>query len=161
MQFVPLDPTFVAHIRAGGPDANGQPADRAISDGTGVPCRSCLRDVPADDPYLICAARPFATLQPYAETGPIFLCEAACVPWADAGLPPILTTSPDYLIKGYTADDRIRYGTGAVVASADLMEEVGTRLADPALAYVDVRSARNNCFLTRAWRDVETARDIR
>ena len=44
--FHPLAPDFVASVRTGGPDANGQPAEHAISDGDGVPCRSCLCDVP-------------------------------------------------------------------------------------------------------------------
>ena len=55
---------------------------------------------------------------PYAETGPVFLCADLCTVWSD-GVPPILTTSPDYLVKGYTADDRILYGTGAIVPAAD------------------------------------------
>lgn len=160
MRFAPYDPAFVAAIRAGGPDAHGQPAERATSAGTGVPCRSCLRDVPDGAAYLILAARPFPAPQPYAETGPIFLCAAACAPWSGDGVPPILATSPDYLMKAYGPDDRIRYGTGAVVPAARIAAEVGARLADPGNAYVDVRSARNNCFLTRARRDRGDAADV-
>lgn len=152
MRFQPYDAEFVAAIRAGGPDANGQPAERAVSDGRGVPCRSCLREVPAGEDYLILAARPFPTLQPYAELGPIFLCADACTPWEGVGLPPILATSPDYLIKGYTADHRIRYGTGAIISADRLADEVVLRFHDEKVAFVDVRSARNNCFMTRAMR---------
>lgn len=161
MKFAPLSAAFVARIRAGDPDANGQPAEEATSDGVGVPCRSCLRDVPAGETYLICAARPFPAPQPYAETGPIFLCRTPCTPWSGPGVPPILTTSPDYLIKAYTADHRIRYGTGAIVAADQLADQVALRLSDPLLAYVDVRSARNNCFQTRALRDGDNPPDIR
>ncbi len=93
---------------------------------------------------------------PYAETGPVFLCADPCTAWSDDGVPPILTTSPDYLVKGYTADDRILYGTGAIVPAADPAREVALRLKIPAIAYVDVRSARNNCFQTRALRDDES-----
>ena len=152
IRFHPYDPAFVASIRAGGPDAYGNPAERAISDGAGVPCRSCLHDVPRGQEYLILAARPFTTLQPYAETGPVFLCAAACTPWAGAGVPSILTTSPDYLLKGYCSAERIIYGTGRVVA-ADQISAVAEQLFENAqLAYVDVRSARNNCFQTRITR---------
>ncbi|SDZ26487.1 Protein of unknown function [Jannaschia faecimaris] len=161
MKFTPLDAAFVARIRAGGPDANGLPAETAVSTGGGTPCRSCLHDVPEGEEFLICAARPFPTLQPYAETGPIFLCKAECVPWQDDGVPPIMTTSPDYLIKGYTADHRIRYGTGQVVKAGDLAREVQIRLSDPLLAYVDVRSARNNCFQSRVVRLGDKPPDIR
>lgn len=149
LHFTPLDPNFVAQIRAGGPDAYGLPAERKISDGVGTPCRSCLHDVPKGQDMLVLAARPFATLQPYAETGPIFLCADPCTPWEGDGVPPILATSPDYLLKAYGADDRIIYGTGRVVAQKDVTEYAETLFADGRVVYIDVRSARNNCFQTR------------
>jgi Protein of unknown function (DUF1203) len=152
IQFNPYDPAFVTQIRAGGPDAYGNPAERAVSDGHGVPCRSCLHDVPAGQGYLILAARPFATLQPYAETGPIFLCAAECTPWAAAGVPPVLSTSHDYLLKGYSSAERILYGTGRVVLAAQITTYAEQLFENPELAYVDVRSARNNCFQTRITR---------
>jgi hypothetical protein len=149
LQFHPYDQSFVDAVRAGGPDANGQPAEHAISDGAGTPCRSCLNHVPKGKGMLILAARPFPTLQPYAELGPIFLCEEPCEPWTDNGLPPVLTTSPDYLLKGYDANHRIVYGTGKVVPREELVLHADYLLADPRVAFVDVRSARNNCFLCR------------
>lgn len=149
-RFQPLDPEFVARVRAGGPDANGQPAERTMAKGTGNPCRCCLRNIPEGAPMLICAARPFPALQPYAETGPIFLCADDCAPWDESGVPPVLSTSPDYLVKGYSADHRIVYGSGAITDAADIPERVKTLLDQSGIAFVDVRSARNNCFLTRA-----------
>ncbi|GIT93086.1 hypothetical protein JANAI62_35440 [Jannaschia pagri] len=106
---------------------------------------------------LILAARPFPALQPYAELGPIFLHQKACKAWEGPGRPPILRTSPDYLVKGYTSDHRIRYGTGDIVASGDLDHAIADRLARPDIAFVDVRSARNNCFLTRVRAEILTA----
>ncbi|MFO6462917.1 DUF1203 domain-containing protein [Jannaschia sp. KMU-145] len=149
MQCEPYDQSFVDAVRAGGPDANGQPAERAVSDGAGNPCRSCLRDIARGEAMLVLAARPFPVPQPYAETGPIFLHAESCTPWRGDGVPPVLETSPDYLVKGYGADDRIRYGTGAIVAANRIAAEVAARLARDDVAYVDLRSARNNCFLTR------------
>lgn len=145
-----LDSGVAAALRAGGPDANGQPAERgAISDGAGTPCRHCLCHVPAGQEYLILAHRPFPAPQPYAETGPIFLCAAPCARWPGPGLPPILTTSPDYLLKGYSAAHRIVYGTGRIVPAAGVAAYAAEVLADPRVAFVDVRSARNNCFQCR------------
>src|SRR5690349_14713046 len=73
VRFVAM-PTEVARaFQQGAPDANGQPPERHLSDGDGVPCRHCLTTVAAGDPYLLLAYRPFSTLQPYAECGPIFL----------------------------------------------------------------------------------------
>ena len=156
-RFHPLDSAFVARIRAGGPDANGQPAERAVSTGVGTPCRHCLRDVPEGAPYLILAARPFPEPQPYAETGPIFLHAEACPAWDGDGVPPILATSPDYLVKGYGPDHRIRYGTGETVRAERIGDAVTARLSRDDVAYVDVRSARNNCFQARAVRDNDAA----
>lgn len=152
LNFTPYDPVFVAAVRAGGPDAYGLPAERTISDGVRNPCRSCLHDVPEGAKMLILAARPFPDPQPYAETGPIFLCADDCVPWSGMNLPPILTTSPDFLLKGYSHDHRIIYGTGKVVAQSDLESYAGGLLAREDVAYVDVRSSRNNCFQTRITR---------
>lgn len=139
-----------AALRAGGPDAHGQAAETGhLSDGTGVPCRHCLHHTPAGQGYLILAYRPFPMPQPYAETGPVFLCAEACERWSGVGLPPVLATSPDYLLKGYAADDRIVYGSGRVVAASDLQGYATTLLSDARIAFVDVRSARNNCFQCR------------
>lgn len=145
-----LDSDVVAALRAGGPDAYGRPAERgAVSDGAGVPCRHCLRDVPAGREYLVLAHRPFPEPQPYAETGPIFLCADDCRRWQGGGLPPVLKTSPDYLLKGYSAGHRIVYGSGRVVAAGEVPVHAARVLDDPRVAFVDVRSARNNCFLLR------------
>lgn len=115
----------------------------------GNPCRCCLKEVPKGAAMLICAARPFPTLQPYAETGPIFLCADDCEAWSGQGVPPILQTSPDYLLKAYDDDNRIVYGTGKITAAAELADYAGELLLRDGVAYVDVRSARNNCFQTR------------
>lgn len=149
IRFLPYDAETVAQLRAGGLDANGQVAERSVSDGGGNPCRSCLNDVPKGAEMLICAARPFPTLQPYAETGPIFLCADDCEAWSGQGVPPILETSPDYLLKAYSADNRIIYGTGKITVAAALAGYASELLARDGVAFVDVRSARNNCFQTR------------
>jgi hypothetical protein len=149
VRFLTYDREFVARVRAGGPDDYGLHAERTVSDGAGNPCRCCLDQVPAGAGMLIVAARPFPTLQPYAETGPIFLCADDCLPWDGVGVPPILTTSPDYLMKAHGANDRIIYGTGRVVGREEVVARAEALFVEPDVAYVDVRSARNNCFQTR------------
>ncbi len=149
LTFHSYTPEWVAHIRQGGADDNGQPAERVISDGQGKPCRNCLDTVPAGAEMLICAARPFPHKQPYAETGPIFLCADDCAAWAGEGVPPVLQISPDYLLKGYSTDHRIVYGTGNITLSDDIVRMATEILARDDVAFVDVRSATNNCFLSR------------
>jgi hypothetical protein len=143
-------PTETArHYQAGGLDANGQAPEQAVSDGGGNPCRHCLRFIPAGQGMLILAHRPFPAPQPYAELGPVFLCADACDAPANRSEMPEILASPDYILRGYGADDRIVYGTGAVVPTDSIAAQAEARLGDPRVAYVHVRSARNNCYQLR------------
>ncbi len=146
--FTPIPTAVVRAYQAGGADANGQTPERRLSDGDGNPCRHCLKSIPKDAEMLVLAHRPFPALQPYAELGPIFLCATNCKAGGDAVVPEILS-SPDYIVRGYGADDRIVYGTGAVVPTERIVAEAEARLADPRVSYVHVRSARNNCYQVR------------
>lgn len=148
MRFTPIPSDLARHYQSGGADAYGLPPERCVSNGEGNPCRHCLRDIPAGAGMLILAHRPFPALQPYAETGPVFLCADACPAGGGDGLPEILS-SPDYILRGYSADNRIVYGSGAVVPTARLIEEAAIRLQYPKIAYLHVRSARNNCYQLR------------
>ncbi|MCU0907072.1 MAG: DUF1203 domain-containing protein [Rhodobacteraceae bacterium] len=153
IRFVPLSADFAARVRAGGPDDNGQPAERAVSGGTGVPCRQCLRQVPAGAAYLICGHRPFVGRHAYAETGPIFLCAEACPEPLRAAAPgaemPAILSSATCTLRGYGADERILYGTGGVVARDGIAARAAELLARPDVAFVHVRSVANTCFLVR------------
>lgn len=151
LTYTPYEQSFVDHIRAGGGDANGQPAERSISNGAGRPCRSCLQTVPKGAEMLILAARPFPAPQPYAEQGPIFLCARDCAPWEGAGKPEVMTISAQYLLKAYSADHRIIYGTGAIMPPCDIDSYAKEVFAREEVAFIDIRSASNNCFLTRVY----------
>ena len=148
----PYDPHWVARVRAGGPDAYGNPAERKTSDGTGNPCRHCLQMIPHGQEMLVVAARPFPETQPYAETGPIFLCASPCSPYDKAGMPPCVDGGEDRLLKGYSEDNRIVYGAGAIVPPDQIAETCASILDGPDIAYVDVRSSLNNCFTFRVSR---------
>lgn len=148
IQFTPIPTETARAYQAGGLDANGQPPERVVSDGGGNPCRHCLAPIPEGAGMLVLAHRPFPAPQPYAEIGPIFLCADACTAWHGASNPPALD-SPDYIVRGYSAENRIVYGTGAVVPTGSIAAEAKARLDDPRVAYVHVRSARNNCFQCR------------
>lgn len=149
LKYHALPTNEVRVLQAGGPDAYGNIPERAISDGVGAPCRHCLRNIPKGRDMLILAHRPFVGAHPYAETGPIFLCADACDAGGGAEPPEILTTSPDYLIKGYDAREWIVYGTGAVVRREELEARAAAILEHPAVVSVHVRSARNNCYQLR------------
>ncbi|SOC38146.1 uncharacterized protein DUF1203 [Rhizobium subbaraonis] len=152
IRYRPIATQLAASLWDGGPDSYGMQPERRISDGYGVPCRHCLAGVKEGDAYLILAHRPFASLQPYAETGPIFLHAEPCRAYDGADLPPMLD-SRDYIVRGYSRDDRIVYGTGAVTPRAEIAAYAETLLARPDIAYVHVRSARNNCYQCRIERN--------
>ena len=150
LRFIAMSTAEARRFQASGADAYGFTPEHRTSDGDGVPCRHCLQDVAAGEDYLVLAYRPFPMLQPYAETGPIFLHAEACERAADANvIPSMLARRKAHLIKGYSSDDRIVYGTGQVVASAELEAEAAKILALTEVSYVHVRSAQNNCYTCR------------
>jgi hypothetical protein len=148
IHFIPMPSDQAAAYRAGAPDAYGLQPEPGTSPG-GYPCRHCLGEIAAGAPYLTLAYRPFPTMQPYAETGPIFLHGEACQRYAAEEILPSMLTSPDYIVRGYGQDDRIVYGSGGVVPTDAIIEQAEQLLSDPGIAYLHVRSARNKCYQCR------------
>lgn len=133
----------------GGADAYGNRPETMVSDGPGHPCRHCLQNIDDGQGLLVLAYRPFPSLQPYAETGPVFLHAEPCPRYAcEEALPPILS-SPDYIVRGYGSNNRIVYGSGAVTRTDDIPMRAKNLLERPDIAYLHVRSARNNCYQCR------------
>ena len=151
IKFIAMPTEEARAYQAGALDANNQAPERHISDGDGVPCRHCQRDVAAGEPYLILAYRPFPEPQPYAEVGPIFLHAEPCERYPSTGATPRMFMKPGrrYLLKGYHSDDRIFYGTGQIVEPDDVASAAAKILRRSDVAYVHVRSALNNCFQCR------------
>jgi hypothetical protein len=153
IRFVALPSEQVRALQSGARDAYGLPPEQRVSDGEGVPCRHCLAMVRAGEEYLVLAHRPFPSLQPYAETGPIFLHARECAraPETDV-LPEMFRATPDYILRGYGHDDRIVYGTGSVVPTHTICHRAAELLSLSEVAYVHMRSARNNCYQCRVER---------
>jgi hypothetical protein len=148
MRYVSIPTEVARQYQAGGADANGQKPELVVAEGRGNPCRHCLKMVPEAAGMLVLAHRPFPSPQPYAEVGPIFLCADPCAQGGGEALPDILA-SPDYILRGYGMDDRIVYGTGGVVSTGLIPARAASLFEDPRVAYIHVRSARNNCYQVR------------
>ncbi|PZM11147.1 DUF1203 domain-containing protein [Rhizobium tubonense] len=134
----------------GDADSYGHLPETMISDGPGHPCRHCLANIDAGEPLLVFAYRPFPDLQPYAETGPIFLHKTPCQRYAaEEIMPPVIAGGKDFIVRGYSDNNRIVYGTGAVTPTADIPAYAEELLNREGIAYVHVRSARNNCYQCR------------
>jgi len=95
---------------------------------------------------LVLAYRPFSSLQPYAEVGPIFLCADSCKRYSDLSGPPGLYIDQNMLIRGYSQKERIVYGTGHVVSPEQREYEALALLSQPGVEFVHVRSPTNNCY---------------
>src|SRR5882762_5783410 len=137
--------------RRGGPDANGQPALLRVAEGWANPCRHCLGLIVEGDEKLVLAYRPFDELQPYAETGPIFLHKSSCDRYESESLPAWFDYLDPAIVRGYGDDHWIRYDTGNVVPGTELTTACRSILGDATVAYVHVRS-KFNCFQCRVER---------
>ncbi|TPN86424.1 DUF1203 domain-containing protein [Mesorhizobium sp. CU2] len=149
IHFKALPTEAVRALQRGAPDAYGRTPEHRISDGDGVPCRHCLKNVAEGDGYLIVAYRPFPELQPYAETGPLFVHADECERAAEADALPDMLESSDYIVRGYGKDDRIVYGSGAVTPTAKIAARAEELFERDDIVYIHVRSARNNCYQCR------------
>ncbi len=136
------------HFRAGGADANGQAPVAIKAEGGANPCRHCLGLIADGDPKLVLSYRPFDAAQPYAETGPIFLHQSACARYDSAEPPRWFAFLDPAAIRGYGADDWIRYDTGRVVRGSELTQAASAILEDASIAYVHIRS-KFGCFQCR------------
>jgi hypothetical protein len=149
IKFIALETSTARALQEGGPDANGQVPEHQVSPGSGIPCRHCLKPVAEGEPFLVLAHRPFPAPQPYAEQGPIFLHAKACPRLEDGGAVPPMLASPRYIVRGYSKDDRIVYGSGQIVPTGDIPTAASKMFEDPRIAYIHVRSASNNCYQCR------------
>jgi len=154
IQFNGMETSQAQHFQSGGTDSYGHKPEKAVSDGSSIPCRHCLKSVTKGDEYLIVAYRPFSKTQPYAETGPVFLHSNACPAYHDDGqsLPPVFEYSPNYIVRGYNDEERIVYGTGAVTPNNEIRTYAAKLLKKDDLEFVHVRSASNNCWQAKITR---------
>jgi hypothetical protein len=131
IRFVALETPVVRALQHGGRDANAQSPEREVSPGKGIPCRHCLRLVGEGEPFLILAHRPFPAPQPYAEQGPIFLHADTCARHEGESEVPSMLASPRYIVRGYSETDRIVYGSGQIVETAEIPSAAEAMFKDP------------------------------
>ena len=145
-----LPASLVKEIRETGLDANNQPLEIQTSDGNGNPCRHCLRMVEKGESFYVLAHRPFSTIQPYAEVGPIFLHVENCEAYEDRqDTPEALTNKDVLLLRGYDHNERIVYGTGEIVPTVKVRDHAKKMLENDQVEFVHIRSTTNNCYQAR------------
>ncbi len=150
IQFISMSTAEAEGFWRGAKDAYGRAPEIHISKGDGVPCRHCQEDVAKGEKYLALSYCPFPALQPFAETGPIFLHAEPCARYPENDvIPAMVLKRESFLLKGYNKDNRIVYGTGEIAKSPEMVKTAEKILQNPDVAYVHVRSALNNCFTCR------------
>lgn len=135
-------------LRHGGGDAHGQAPQLRTAEGGANPCRHCLGLIADGDQKLVLAYRPFPRAQPYAEIGPIFLHQTRCERYDSDTMPAWFAFLDPAAIRGYGAEDWIRYDTGQVVRGRELAGACESILSDESVAYVHIRS-KFGCFQCR------------
>ena len=147
IRFTAMETCVAEAYRSEGLDANGHTPEILISDGDGNPCRHCLRDIPKGKSMLVLSHRPFSAPQPYAETGPVFLCADQCDRHlVTANLPDVVETRTEFIVRAYNSSERIIGGSGRVVSTGDISAYARSWMGDERVQMLHVRSASNNCF---------------
>ena len=148
--FKALSTEMVRSYQNGASDAHGQMPERVISDGTGNQCRHCLTEIPKGQDMLILSFMPFDEVNAYSEMGPIFLCGSECFRHPDSNeLPDLFAHNNKMLIRGYSTDGKIVYGTGSVVNTTDIKKVAGQIFDDSKVSYIHLRSEGYNCYQCR------------
>jgi Protein of unknown function (DUF1203) len=150
IRFIALDTQTVCALQSGGRDAYGNMPEKCVSDGGAIPCRHCFRPVAEGETYLVLAHRPFASEQPYAETGPIFLHAKECNRAPESrSLPSMFHFGGSYILRGYRQDDWINYKVAEVVEARRTDDIAASMLSQDNVAYLHMRSSRFNCYQAR------------
>jgi len=154
IKFMALPTDVVRAYQDGKLDANEQKPESVISDGSGNPCRHCFTEIPEGKRMLILAYRPETKINPYAEVGPIFLCEEKCQRHpVTPKLPEMFSSWGKTLIRGYNEAGRIIYGTGSVINMSDVSKIATDIFKNEEVRYINFRSASYNCYQCRIERD--------
>jgi len=142
----PLPGDFVREIRSTRRDRRGNEVS-VRSDPERHQCRSCLRLTEPGERHLLLSYTPFASDQPYAETGPIFIHERECEPYAATGSYPPEFPHHDVALRAYTGKNEI---ADARLVGPDRVEDViAGLLADDRVSYIHARNGGYGCYMFR------------
>src|ERR1051325_261381 len=121
-----------------------------LRDGEPHQCRCCLRLSLPHEGVILLAYQPFASQQPYAEVGPIFIHERDCEPYRDVGLYPAEFPRRAVVLRAYNDRDQI---VGAQAVGERRVEEViAAMLEERGAAYLQARNLGYGCYMFRVER---------
>ena len=142
-RIVPLPSEIAQEARRAAAQGRSDHAVITVESPHSAPCRHCLRWAEPGERVILF---PFASVPagvPYSETGPIFVHEEACQPYATTAQYPS-DFRQGRVLRAYDSSDNM---TDAVVVNDETPESVIDRLLNnPQTAYLHVRSVSRGCF---------------
>ncbi len=151
---VPMPTATAERFRRTGLDDRGNALRHmTATDGTGAPCRHCLRLAAPGERVLLGSYDLPGPLGIYWTPSPVFLHAEPC-PAFDAPdvLAPIIARNALVSVRAYDADDQCLYDLGQVCPGAEVGAPLARALADPRTGFVNVHTARPGCLLARVER---------
>lgn len=130
----------------------GLGARRMTADAThSAPCRVSLSDAAPGEALILLNHRHLdAPTSPYRSEGPIFVREAATEAALEPGQVPDMLARRLLSVRAYDADSMMI--DAEVVEGADLAIQLDDWFVDPAVARIQIHTARRGCFMAEARR---------
>jgi hypothetical protein len=148
-KIVPLPSTVASLARESRRDEFGNLLS-ILRDGERHQCRSCLSLSQPDEGVILLSYQPFASQQPYAEIGPIFIHERDCQLYANLHTYPQDFPRNAVVLRAYNDADQI-------VAAEPVLERrvedvIAEMLNDETIAYLHARNLGYGCYMFRVER---------
>ena len=149
---VPIPTETADCFRRTGMDDNGNMLRRVISDGSGAPCRHCLRNAKAGDAMLLGSYNLPGPLGIYWTPSPIFLHEAPCPRYAGENEIPEIVRTYLVSVRSYDTNDQCIYDLGQAVDGLNVDPVLDRAVSDPRTKFVNIHTAKPGCMLCRVER---------
>jgi hypothetical protein len=133
-------------------DARPAEPDGSRSNGTGAPCRHCLRDADPGDALLLGSYLMPRPKGIYWTPSPIFVHAGPCVPFTQINQVAPIVRNRLVSVRAYDADDQCIYDLGHAGDGNAIDNPLLRALDDPRTAFVNIHTAKPGCMLCRVER---------
>lgn len=157
LHYQPIALEYARRIRATQHDDFGHPIEISTAGEHGYgPCRCCLRQFRPGEQRILFSYAPVGADHAYNEVGPVFIHAEECTPYAAdaADFPPEIKAGRlpiPLVLRKYSAARRM-VGAMQVADNAAVETLLEQIFEDPAVAFVHVRNAEVQCFITQVAR---------
>jgi hypothetical protein len=116
-----------------------------LRDGQPHQCRVCLELSKPDEGVILFAHSPFATQQPYAETGPVFIHERESTPYKNIDQYPPQFPHRAVVLRAYNCEDAIV--DAEAVGEREVEQVIAELFEREEIAYLHARNLAYGCFM--------------